>query len=65
MPDNKWNSTVSGSGHLTKWTAEALLGRVFLFYTGFYGKESLPLMGEDGTAGSIAKAEVVTALGLY
>ncbi len=63
MPDNKWNSTVSGSGHLTKWTAEALLGRVFLFYTGFYGKESLPLMGEDGTiAGSIAKAEVVTAL---
>lgn len=63
MPDNKWNNTVSGSGHLTKWTAEALLGRVFLFYTGFYGKESLPLLGEDGTiAGSIAKAEVVTAL---
>ena len=63
MPNNKWNNTVSGSGHLTKWTAEALLGRVFLFYTGFYGKESLPLMGEDGAiAGSIAKAEVVTAL---
>ncbi|OCW95931.1 hypothetical protein A9168_01200 [Macellibacteroides sp. HH-ZS] len=63
MPNKKWNETVSGAGHLTKWTAEALLGRVFLFYTGFYGKESLPLMGEDGTiAGSISKEEVAAAL---
>lgn len=63
MPSKQWNKTVSGGGHLTKWTAEALLGRVFLFYTGFYGKESLPLMGEDGKiSGAIAKAEVVTAL---
>lgn len=63
MPNKKWNETVSGAGHLTKWTAEALLGRVFLFYTGFYGKESLPLMGEDGTiSGSIGKDEVAAAL---
>jgi len=63
MPAKNWKETVSGSGHLTKWTAEALLGRVFLFYTGFYGKESLPLMGEDGTiSGSIGKEEVAAAL---
>lgn len=63
MPAKNWKETVSGSGHLTKWTAEALLGRVFLFYTGFYGKESLPLMGEDGTiSGSIGKDEVAAAL---
>ena len=63
MPAKNWKETVSGSGHLTKWTAEALLGRVFLFYTGFYGKESLPLMGEDGViSGSITKEEVAAAL---
>ena len=63
MPNKKWNETVSGAGHLTKWTAEALLGRVFLFYTGFYGKDALPLMGEDGTiSGSIGKDEVAAAL---
>lgn len=40
--------------------SEALLGRVFLFYTGFYGKESLPLMGEDGTiSGSIDKTKLL------
>lgn len=63
MPSDKWNQTVSGNGHLTKWAAEGLLARVYLFYTGFYEKDALPLMGEDGTiSGSIAKAEVVTAL---
>ncbi|MGD9555596.1 MAG: RagB/SusD family nutrient uptake outer membrane protein [Mangrovibacterium sp.] len=63
MPSTKWNETVSGEGHLTKWTAEALLARVFLFYTGFYNKDALPLVGEDGTvSGTIAKAEVVAGL---
>ena len=27
---------VTGKGHVTKWVAEGLLGRVYLFYTGFY-----------------------------
>lgn len=48
------------SGHATKWAAEALMARVFLFYTGYYGKDSLPLAG-DGS-GSIGKAEVVAWL---
>ncbi len=28
-------------GHATKWAAESLLGRVFLYYTGYYGKDDL------------------------
>ena len=63
MPAKKWNETVSGNGHVTKWAAEALLARIYLFYTGFYQKDALPLMGADGKiSGSIAKAEVITGL---
>lgn len=29
-------------GRATKWAAESLLGRVFLYYTGYYSKTSLP-----------------------
>lgn len=63
MPGKKWNETVSGNGHVTKWAAEALLARVFLFYTGFYQKDALPLMDTEGAiTGSITKAEVITGL---
>lgn len=41
-------------GHATKWAAEALIARVYLFYSGYYKKEVLPL--NDG--GSIAKQQV-------
>lgn len=41
-------------GRVTKWAAEALMARVFLFYTGYYDKEALPL--PDG--GSITKQQV-------
>lgn len=44
------------AGHVTKWTAEAMMARAFLFYTGFYGKADMPLT-EGGT---VAKAQVVT-----
>lgn len=46
------------AGHATKWAAEALLARVFLFYTGFYNKESLPLI----EGGSVSKDDVVSYL---
>lgn len=45
------------SGHATKWAAEALMARVFLFYTGYYGKENLPLP-EEGNF--VSRSEVVT-----
>lgn len=42
------------TGHATKYAAEAMLARVFLFYTGRYGKDTLP--------GGTTKAEVVKHL---
>lgn len=63
MPTQKWNEIVSGEGHATRWAAEALLARVFLFYTGFYGEAELPMMDEEfNVTGSVTKAEVITAL---
>lgn len=49
------------SGHATKWAAEALMARVYLFYTGYYGKDSLPLGGEagEGIVGSVTKDQVI------
>lgn len=41
-------------GRVTKWAAEALLGRVFLYYTGYYGKTDL--------AGVYTKQQVITAI---
>ena len=38
-----------------KWAAEAMMGRVFLFYTGYYGKSDLPLL----EGGSISKDQVL------
>jgi len=40
MPDKPWNQCVSGLRHATKWDAEALLARVYLFYTGFYSDKN-------------------------
>lgn len=45
-------------GHATKWVAEAIMARVWLFYTGFYKKTELPLV--DG--GAVTKNEVVAWL---
>ena len=45
------------SGTVTKWAAAGLLARVYLFYTGFYGKTDLPT--ETGT---VTQAQVVAAL---
>ncbi len=46
-------------GHATKWAAEALMARVFLFYTGYYNQTALPLT-EDG--GNVSKSEVISWL---
>ena len=45
-------------GKVTRWAAEAFLGRAFLFYTGFYGESSWPKT--DGSA--IDKSYVSAAL---
>lgn len=43
------------TGRVSKWAAEALMARVFLFYTGFYQQATLPTA--DG--GSVTKEQVL------
>lgn len=39
LPATAYNTTTSG--RITKWAAKSLLGRVYLYYTGYYGKSDL------------------------
>jgi len=51
------------TNRITKWDAEALMARVFLFYTGFYQTETLPLGdGEGNVVGSVTKDQVIAWL---
>lgn len=43
--------TASTSGRITKWAAKSLLGRVYLYYTGYYGATDL--------AGVVSKAQAL------
>ena len=47
-----------GEGVATKWAAEGMMARIWLFYTGYYKKSELPL----AEGGSVTKAEVVSWL---
>ncbi len=47
-----------GIGRASKWVAEGMMARVWLFYTGFYGKSELPL----AEGGSISKSQVAAWL---
>jgi hypothetical protein len=49
------SDAASNDGHITKYAAEALMARVFLFYTGYYGKTELKI--DDNT--SITKADAL------
>ncbi|MBP5367852.1 MAG: RagB/SusD family nutrient uptake outer membrane protein [Bacteroidales bacterium] len=54
MPATKYSHDI-GCTHASLWAAEALMARVFLFYTGYYNKTSLPTA--DGS--SISKQQVI------
>ena len=54
MPSVKWNTYPSGT--INKWVAAGLLARVWLFYTGFYQKASLPIDGGEVTSAQVASA---------
>ncbi|MDR0349719.1 MAG: RagB/SusD family nutrient uptake outer membrane protein [Tannerella sp.] len=61
MPSKPYTSVESG--HATKWDAQAMMARVFLFYTGFYNKESLPLSDAEGNInGSVTRDQVIAWL---
>ena len=47
-----------GDGRASKWSAEGMMARVWLFYTGFYNKSELPL----AEGGSISKSQVAAWL---
>ena len=47
-----------GIGRASKWAAEGMMARVWLFYTGFYKKSDLPL----AEGGSISKSQVAAWL---
>lgn len=53
MPDRKYDPEFSG--HATKYIAEAFMARIYLFYTGYYKQDSLPL--PDGS--KITKEDVI------
>ena len=36
MPSYPYGEILTGTGHVSRWVAEGLLARVYLFYTGFY-----------------------------
>ena len=52
MPNKIYIKGSSMTGHATKYAAEALMARVFLFYTGRYSKTELP--------GGITKSQVIS-----
>jgi hypothetical protein len=59
MPKTKFSvSAASQAGHADHWAAVAMLGRAYLFYTGFYGKTDVTL--PDNT--KMAKTDVATAI---
>ena len=47
-----------GEGRANKWVAEGMMARVWLFYTGFYKKNELPLV----EGGSVSKSQVAAWL---
>ncbi len=57
LPDVKFQDIdrAKDLGRVTKWAAEALMARVFLFYTGYYQTDALPL--PDG--GQVTKTQVI------
>ena len=58
LPDTKADVAPDTQlGHATRWAAEGMLARVFLFYTGYYQKEALPTID-----GSLSKADVAALL---
>lgn len=45
LPSVKYGAANNSElGRATKWAAEALLARAYLFYTGYYQQESMPLL---------------------
>ncbi len=58
LPSERYDIDPERFGHATKWAAQAVMARVFLFYTGYYNQTDLPL----AEGGAITKQSVVDYL---
>lgn len=56
------NLAESESGRITKYAAESILARAYLFYTGYYGKEPGYTNAEGVTTGVVTKADALAAV---
>ncbi|WP_257667237.1 RagB/SusD family nutrient uptake outer membrane protein [Parapedobacter tibetensis] len=54
LPTVSFSANNPNAGRVTKWAAQSLLARVFLYYTGYYGKADL--------VGMVSKAEALAAV---
>ena len=55
------NLDEANSGRITKYAVEAMLARVYLFYSGYYKKDAIAYT-EGETSGSITKADALAAV---
>ncbi len=58
MPDTRWAPGTGTDGHATRWAAQGMLARAFLFYIGYYNQESIAL--PDG--GTLTRQQVASLL---
>ena len=58
LPSNTFEQDKARSGHSTKWAAQGMMARTFLFYTGYYKKDAMPLAG----GGEITRQQVINWL---
>jgi len=56
LPNVPYHQTEQG--RITRWAAQALMGRIYLFYTGFYQQPSIALPG----GGTVTRENVITWL---
>lgn len=61
IPADK-NLGTENFGRITKYAAEAILARVYLYYTGYYGKEPGFTNADGETVGTLTKAEALAAV---
>lgn len=56
------NLAEADNGRITKYAAESILARAYLFYTGYYGKEPGYTDAEGNTTGVVTKADALAAV---
>lgn len=58
MPATAWTPGTGTNGHATRWAAQGMLARAFLFYTGYYNDDTITL--PDG--GTLTRQQVAAQI---